>query len=328
MDLTPQQRATLIATTNEGQEIVLQQILSLYFDADRFTPADSLECRFLDPLKGNQKIATLRLLVEGEQLFDGNVDVQTRTIGQNGTYGGLVCRSKIAAMLDNEVKPYWYYNLSSSQLFKSHALPYGAEAAEFPFPTTIPQILAKKGVSHWAFMEQFCKMAYQKRLYVHRGNVMTCEPFQETLHRFSNADRSAIPFLEAKISDDRYHMISKLYIKTAKEEYGGAYKYVVNNKMAQHLGVLRERYYHPDTASQDHALISGRALIEDQQLDYFEISLTLAGLLPIQVGDSASFYDGAGWYQNLYVSQIRQSIDSTGMITKLKLWNKRAVASA
>lgn len=328
MDLSQHKIATLLATTNEGQEIPIKQILSLYLDADRFTPADALECRFLDPLKGNQKIASVRLLLGEEELFDGNVDVQTRTIGQNGTYGGLVCRSKVAAMLDNEVKPYWYYNLTSTQLFKNHAFPYGAVGAQLPFRTTVAQILAKKGLSHWAFMEQFCKMAYQKRLYVQRGNIITCQPFQDTLHRFSNADRSAIPFLEANISDDRYHMISKLYIKTAKDEYGGAYKYIVNNKMAENLGVLRERYYHPDTASQDHALISGRALIEDQQLDYFEISLTLAGLLPIQVGDSAECYDGAGWHKNLYVSQIRQSIDSTGMITKLKLWNKRAVASA
>lgn len=328
MAVAPTRVVTLIGATNQGSVITFQHILSLYLDADRFTPADSLECSVLDPIIGNQKFATITLRADGAELFSGYVDVQTRTIGRKGSYTSFVCRSKAALMLDNEVKPYWYMSMSSDQLIRTHAIPYGATGGKLPYSATIAQILAKKGLSHWAFIEQFCRAAYQKRPYLNSKGIITCEPFQNTLHRFSNVNQQAIPFLDAQIKDDRYNMISKLYIKTGKDDYGGSYKYIVNNIGAQRLGVRRERYYHPEAAWQDSALISGKALLEDKQLDYFEIILTVSGIWEIRVGDSAEFYDGAGWHENLYVSQIRQSSDSNGNLTRLCLWNKRAILEA
>lgn len=318
---------TITGKTTENENIMFKVILSFYLESDRFTPADSLEFTVIDDI-GSKKLASVQMYVDGSLIFGGIVDVQNRTIGQKGCFTSFVCRSKSCLMLDNEVKPYRYITLSSEELVRNHALRYGVKRAELPYFTTVPVVLANKGSSHWAFIELYCKLAYQKSPYLNRDGVLSCKAFNDRLYRFSNKDSSAIRFLEAQIINDRYNMISKLYVKTGKDDSGGTYQYTVNNKAAQSYGVVRERYYHPGHEWENNVTVSAKAYLEERQMDYFEIRLTVAGIYDIQVGDSAEFYDGGGWYQNLYVSQVRQSCDSSGKTTSLKLWNKRALLDA
>lgn len=318
---------SLAGITTEDQVFRFAHILSFYLESDRFTPADLLEFSVLDEI-GTQKIKAVRLEVQGKRLFDGIVDVQRRVIGRNGAYSSFVCRSNASLMLDNEVKPYYYIQLNSDQLMRNHMLRYGVRQVDFPHFATVSSILANKGSSQWAFVELFCKIAYQKSPYMNRDGIVSCTPFQPHLHRFSNRDADAVRFLDAEIVQDRYQMISALYVKTGKEDAGGTYNYTIQNKGAQGLGVQRERYYHPGREWEGHIALSGQNYLEEHQMNYFEVRLKTAGIHDIQVGDSAEFDDGGGWYQNLYVSQVRLSYDSAGCTTQLKLWNKRALLDA
>jgi hypothetical protein len=320
MDLKESGNVVIYGTTISGEVIEFQKILSYYWDSDRYTPVDSLEFSVLDEL-GTQTIVSVTMKIDGAVVFDGSVDTQIRYIGSQGRYLSFSCRSKACLMVDNEVRPYWYFNLTSDQLIQSHALPYGANGANLPYLATLPQILAQKGISHWEFIELFCQQAYHQLPYLDRDGKICCTPFGEVTHLFSNRERGCFPYERAEIKIDRYQMISKLYIKTGKNDYGATYSRVITNSLAQQYGIVRERYYHPEREWENNAMLSGENMICEKQRGYFEITLYVPGIHNIRVGDCAKVDDEHGWYTNLYVSQVRQSCDSSGCVTKLKLWN-------
>ena len=310
----------ITGTAIDDQKVTFQKIVSLSFESDRFTPADELQFTVLDVLNGRFKFITMEL--NGRKIFDGIVDIQKRVIDQKGNYTSFVCRRKTCMMLDNEVKPYWYFNLTSDQLIKSHALPYGANGAKLPKAAVLPQILAKKGISHWEFLTLFCRLAYHRSPYVDRMGNITCDPFQETEHLFSNSRADGIPFLTAELTDDHYQIISKLSVKTGKAEYGATYGYVLNNASADQFEIVRERYYHPETEWQGEPALSARQYYEDKQAGFFEVTVTVPGIYDIRAGDSARFEDVIGSYYDLYVTTVRLRSDSDGNTMTITLWEK------
>lgn len=313
--------AVVIGIDQNGGRIVFQKIVSLAFESDRYSPADSLSFTALDAVS-DRLIVRAELALDGKKVFEGIVDVQRQTIGQNGSYHSFVCRRDTCRMLDNEVKPYWYFNLTSDQLIKTHALPYGASGASLPKSAVLPQILAKKGASHWEFITLFCRLAYHKSPYIDRNGTITCEPFQETEHCFSNHLAEGIPFTEAVLTDDRYLLLTKVWVKTGKEEYGAAYQYVLSNPPAAKLGILRERYYNPENEWKGEPSLAARQYYEDKQAGSFEIELTVPGFYDIHAGDTARFDDPRGSYNHLYVTRVRISSDASGNMTKVTLWDQ------
>ena len=298
-------------------------MVSLSFESDRFSPADFLNFTVAKHI--SDRIIKIQMSLGSALVFDGIVDIQKQVIGQNGHFTNFVCRRKTCLLLDNEVKPYWYFNLTSDQIIKTHALPYGVVGADLPKKAMLPQVLAKKGISHWEFITLFCRLAYKKSPYVNREGILTCEPFQKIEHRFSNGRSDGIPFVEAKLTDDRYQMLSKVWVKTGKAEYGASYQYVLSNPSATKLGIVRERYYHPELEWNGEPSLAAKQYYEDKQAGFFEIEVTVPGLFDIRAGDSARFDDPSGSYYNLYVTKVSLLSNSEGNVTKVILWEKQGL---
>lgn len=309
----------------QGQTVEFQNLLSLQFESDRFSPADSLQ--FSAAGDAPERISWIRMTLGGSLFFEGIVDQQQKVIGQNGSYVSFTCRQTTGRMLDNEVRPRWYYGLSSEQLIRDHALPYGAAGAALPKAAVLPQILAKKGCSHWEFITLFCRLAYHRSPYLNREGMITCEPFQKKEHLFSNSSTNGIPFVEAKLTDDRYLLLSRVWVKTGQDGTGASYRYSLSQSGVETLGILRERYYHPETEWNGDPALAARQYYEDRQAGYFEIVLTVPGLLDVRAGDSARFEDQTKRYGNLYVTRVRLISDSDGNRTQITLWEQNGLVN-
>ena len=84
-----QDKVKIVGQTVSKKKIFFEKILCYYLDSDRYTPADSLEFSVLDKI-GTETVVSVTLTVDGNAVFDGIVDTQTRHIGKQGRYFSFV----------------------------------------------------------------------------------------------------------------------------------------------------------------------------------------------------------------------------------------------
>lgn len=170
----------LTAKTLDGRLLTLPPPIRLSYNADRDIPCDDLDVTL--PLTGQEEFCEVALAREGTPLLEGIVDRQISENSGEGRTLRLECRSKTALLLDNEVKPYIYFQLTSGQLFERFAAPCGVLGARFPFEGKKNFLTVKKGSSHWKVIEDFCLQVYQKQPYMPPAPGMPCmtppSPFQ------------------------------------------------------------------------------------------------------------------------------------------------------
>lgn len=321
--MIPLDQISIIGTTIDNESFIFSNIISLDFSASRFIPANSLT--FSAPISDyTLKFSHISLKFNNSLVFNGIVDSQSLSINDSSVpFISISSRSISALMLDNEVKPAIYFKLSSDQLIKDHALPFGVKGALFPFPTTINFIQVKKSSSHWAVIDLFCKQKYNKTPFLTAENFITLNPFSDSIIQFSNSRLSNyIPFSSVKIIDNRTNIISKVFMKTGLGNYGPIYRTSINNPLADKLKVSRVRYFHPPNEWVKDSYSSANIHLLSPNVSSFSIKLTSPFILNAKVGDAASLYLPSHSYSNLYISDLAFSISSKGRYTSLTLLDK------
>lgn len=306
--------------TLSGAVISFREIVEFQFESDRFTPADGFTCTVLSD-RGGEIFTRLLLLYQNKKLFEGIVDTQTLSFGEQGESLSFSCRGLPALALDNEACPGTYLELTSDQLIQSHALPFGIKGEQFPYRGVARELLIPKGMSHWEVIQFYCQTVYGKTPFLNREQKVALTPFSSREYFFSNQNPKAIPYTKGSITRNRYQMISKLLVRSRM----GNYTKIVVNNLAKGQDVFRERYYHPGREWEGKELLAGEAAVKEKQLDYLEIRLELPQLSVFYVGDLAKFSDSWGSYQSLYVSRVKWKFDAAGLRTQVTLWDKSVV---
>lgn len=307
--------------THLNEEIIFSKVIDFSFQSDRFSPADTVYIKVLDNIK-NKKITDIIVSLDNKKIFDGIVDIQKSVMSGDGVFSDFVCRSKPCLMLDNEIKPMIYKNLSAVDVIKENALNFGILNYKIPYNCTLNEIIAKKGISRWEFICLYCKKAFGKTPFVTRDYTLVLEPTNNKKHHFS---KSNVNFFEVSVLQDRYTMISTLYVKTNENELGGVYNGVLNNNIAKSLNIKRERYYNPKTEWLDDIKLSAKNVMKEHQVDYLQIELKIEGIYDFCVGDLASIDCDIGKYDNLYICQVKIICNENGVYTRLRLWDKGVV---
>ncbi len=229
----------------------------------------------------------------------------------------------IAIPIDNEVKPHIYFKLSSEQLIERHIKPFGIKGAIFPYPTTINFIQIKKGSSHWSVVDLFCKQQYNKIPFLRSDGFISVENFSNNNNiTFSNNNPRYINYISAKIIDNRYKIISKIFIKTGIDSYGPSYGKHINNHIAEKLNIIRERYFHPTKEWLKNSKASAEYFMKNYQRESISIDLIIPKIININLGQSASFISKEFSNSNLYISQIEFYIGNNGILSYVKLLDK------
>ena len=134
----------------------LTQLLSFGWECSKSSPYASLELSALD-VPGANWFHRLEVSLNGSQLFSGRMDTQVWEQTVSGSLCRLTARSATAALVDNEAAPVAYQNYSLDQLLFDHAYPYGVTGSTLS-GGTLSQILCTKGMSHWDFLQFYCRL--------------------------------------------------------------------------------------------------------------------------------------------------------------------------
>lgn len=310
------------AKTQTKKEIILKNPISLEYKENRFIPCDSLDITFLMQYE-HEDFSEVTASLNNILFFDGIVDKQILSYSNKGYLLTLSCRNKTALLVDNEVKPYMYFQLTSSELFKRYALPYGVLSYEFPYEAKKNFLEVKKGMSNWNVIEEFCEQVYNKKPYINKEKKLVLSPLTNKSFVFSNNIPNSIAFCEIKIQKINYKLISKLFLKTATENYGYYYGVVINNENALKQDVKRERYYHPKSKISINAKKEAEQIIKNSNRNSFVIEITIPSLIDIKIGDNVIINDNIINRDNLAVIDVNYKVNQKEIKTIINLCDKK-----
>lgn len=301
----------------DGKRVELLSPLDFRFQADRFIPCDSLSFSVPLPMETGYYYE-IEVLLDGELLFDGIVDRQISEKSDSGRLLRFECRSRAALLLDNEVKPYVYFQMTSDQLFSRYARPFGVTGAQFPFPGKRGFLQVKKGASHWKVISDFCLLVYKAQPYLNRRKQLVLSPLNDRIIVLDNHG-DGVRYTAISISQRNDKLISRLYMKTATETYGYYYGVAIDNPVAQSRQVQRERYYHPQYKVAAEATDESRRIVAESNRDSFEAVVVVPGFLNADIGDEVQLpAEAVG--RRLVISGLEYRLSAgAGKITRLTL---------
>lgn len=313
------------ARTIEGKRFLLNAPIVFEYYADRYVPCDSLEVTVpvSDNLNYGEEFCEVSAVLNGAKIFDGIVDTQILSYSDKGRLLKLSCRNKTALLLDNEVKPSIYFQLTSKQLFEKYAAPYGVVGTDFPFEVKQNFMQVKKGYSNWRVIQEFCLLAYKALPYINRKNILVLNPLTSNNIHLSKSSFNGKRYSQISYKTYRHKQISRIHMKTATETYGYYYGVVIDNKVALNKGIMRERYYHPISKITVNAKGEAERIIKDSNRSAYETEVVIPEIIDVQIGDSISIAEPILNGKSLFVSRICCRADSTnGIYTRLTLSDK------
>lgn len=285
----------------------LTQLLSFSWECSKSCPYASLELSALD-VPGANWFHRLEVSLNGSQLFSGRMDTQVWEQTVSGSLCRLTARSATAALVDNEAAPVAYQNYSLDQLLFDHAYPYGVTGSTLS-GGTLSQILCTKGMSHWDFLQFYCRLLLGYLPWVNEEGILMGR--QETGEGISFVQGDYESFT---LSLDRTGLISRLYVLDST----GQYRPITNNFAQALLGEKTEYYAPPGRWSQNLTQAAGNRFREGQ-LDYLTGKLVLPGLHRYRLGQRVDFSGDGIAFSGMELSGIALFGDSGGFHTTLTL---------
>lgn len=310
---------TLKGKTLSGKTLLLNNIISLDFEASLFVPCDSLKVKL--PLKyEKEEFTELFGFIDGERFFSGYVDCQRLVKSKRGFFLTLESRSRASALLDNEALPYTYFGITTTELFNKFARPFGVASSSLPLSRRLNELQVEKGSSYWEVIENYCVALFKKRPRLTRDMELTIDQTNQKEHIIKSSGEGAP--LKSAVTIRRDKQISKLYSKTGKTPYGNHYGVLLTNSIAKEKGIVRERYYHPGNAPRNIIAAESERIIHDSNKEGFSLELTLPYILDIKPGDKLRFEDNVV-YSGLYVEELSYHIGADGIFTIVLSKDKR-----
>lgn len=316
---------TILGKTIGGQWLEFNNILSLNYDADRFIPCDSFDFAAIIQHE-YEEFCEIVANLDDKPFFTGIVDKMEHIFSDKGQIIKMECRNKTALLLDNEVKPNMYFQLTSTQLFEQYARPFGIVGTDFPYVAMHRYLQIKKGASFWSTIQKFCHEIYFATPYINHNHILTLSPYNNINHTLSNT--AGLKFSSLRIINDYSKLISRLHMKTATEDYGYYYGVVIDSPIALSKNIKRERCYHPHDIRPNPGKDETQRLLNKTIREYYSVIVTLPSFEQIHVGDCIDIIDKNFHNSNMFVSGVNVVINQTqGIITTLTLKDKRHLAN-
>lgn len=298
--------------------------IAFQFYSDRNIPCDSVTITV--PIeKMVSDIYKVSLMLEKTCFFKGIVDKQRITFSQTGKLLTLECRSLSALLLDNEVKPSIYFQLTDKQVISQYGVPFGLKGHRFPYSVKQNFLQTKKGDSCWNVITEFCRLTYGKTPYVTYDNYVTLNPFTETTHTLSNSLSYGISYTSLTLLRAPSKLFSKVYMKTATETYSYYYGFEMENPLAVNQSVRRERYYHPISKLTANAKAEVSRLINQSNQNSFSVEVIVPSFSSFRVGDSVIINDSTYENHRLYIHSLKFVGNKKGITTTLILKEKALI---
>lgn len=267
---------TVTVYDSGGAPHTLEQLTSFRWEFSKDHPYASFRCTALDLPSG--WIHRLEVSLEGELLFSGKMDTQVWEMTPSGSRSTLTARSATAALVDNEAAPVLYQNYSLAQMLYDHGYPYGLSGNALP-GGLLSQITCAKGMSHWDFLQFYCRLLLGYLPWVDEDRVLMRPSAAGETISFSPGEYESFT-----LKLDRTGLISRLYVLDQADQYRP-----IANRFAQSLQAEKTEYYAPPGRWSQNLTQAAGNRFREGQLDYLVGKLTLSGLHWYRLGQRVNF---------------------------------------
>lgn len=294
-----------------GGERSLNQLLSFRYSFSQQSPCGFWECEVGDAGLSSW-IHRIQVSLEGRVLFSGKMDRQVWEQKSTGSLCRITARSDTAALLDNQAPPVTYQNYSLNQLLYDHGYPYGLTGSSLP-GGTLEQIICPQGMSHWEFLQFYCRLLLGYQPWVDEEGRL--------VHEKSGGVQSfALGEYESfTLTVDRTQMISRLFVLDDTGQYRP-----IANRFAQALLAQRTQYYAPPGRWRENLTQAAGNRFCQAQMDYLTGELTLSGLRRFSLGQRVNVEGRGISASGLELIGIVLEGDGGGVHTRLTLWDPAA----
>ncbi len=318
----------IICFNSKNQQIQINNIISCKFNSSINIPSDFLEFSAVI-YSYITDIISIKVYSNSTLIFNGIIDtLSLEAPSDNHFILHISSRNKSSAyMLDNEVRPSTYTNVSSNDIFTRHCKPFGISSFIIPSNKILPSLNIKKGSSHWSVVDLFCKLTFQKSpFFISNNSSISLNPFNTKNHLFSTTSKTdSIPFSSATFISKRDKIISKIYVKTGSSSYGSLYNVSLDNKFAESLKIVRKRYFNYPHEWLSNPSLSAKYYVNKSLIYSNQIVLSIPFIPSISIGDSASFISSYCSLKNLYVGDISISISNKKISSTIILLDKKFI---
>lgn len=302
---------TVTVYDSSGAAHPVEQLTSFCWECSKSRPYASLKLSALDLPAG--WVHRVEVSLFGSSLFSGKMDTQIWEQTGSGNGCSLTARSAAAALTDNEANPVVYQNYSLAQLLFDHGYPYGLSGNQL-LGGTLSQITCAKGMSHWEFIQFYCRLLLGYVPWVNEDGVLMGQTTAGEEISFSQGD-----YRSFTLTLDRTGLISRLYVLDQTDQYRP-----IANRFAQSLLAERTAYYAPPGRWSQNLTQAAGNRFREGQLDYLTGELVLSGLHRYRLGQRVNLSGKGLAFSGLELSGIRLEGDGTGLTTTLTLTDPAA----
>ncbi len=306
-----------VVTYCDGQQVVLENVLTVVLNMDIDVPADDLTITIPYNRQISENADFVEAFSDGELVFKGRIDeiVGIKTV--DGAITKIAARSPAAALLDNEAEPLTYINPSAKFIFGKHLKPFGFtdyDADDIPFFGTFK---IDKGMTHWQVLRNFCINRYRSEPRITGDGKVYFRGLEKGDTVFFGKNQEE--YTSIKESKKRFKLITEVMLKlTSFGTYGGSIK----NENPECDGQTRIRYV--NAASDKTSIETADDIIKQSNSESYSVVLECLGCRIKSIGKPACINEEMfGTIENLIVRKIRYAIGSSGEKTTVTLGKER-----
>lgn len=301
---------------NQNNDVICNlSVITSVINSDEKIPCDDITITMA--YKNIDRINAYFLLAYSDEklVFKGIVDEIENIKKSSGVITKITARSMASLLIDNEAEPLTYVNPTTNFLFNKLLIPLGFSEYTHDDSTYYGSLVVEKGMTLWQVINKFCILKYGTSLRVFpNGKVSFCGYNSEDNINFG-FDEKSVNYYNLTEKYRVHKLISKVFIKPY---VSSGYCCQVENNNPFCKNIIRQRYV--NVSSDTGTINTADTIIQQGNLAYYEVTLTVNCCLANSVGKTASIMDNFfGSITNMVVSSIRYELGAKGESTVIVL---------
>ena len=285
----------------ENEKTEAQDVLYYEWSRAADAPCDAIRLSYIPSVQGEAR--KLKAYCNGECVFSGFVDMQSRCSDEKGEREFIYARSTACLLVDNEAELINYKAPCVNSLFTVNAKPFGFKNNLNNYSTTADYSVLK-GTSCYgaintfisAFEDKALRVSPENELYIPSGKVDYC------------VDPDSV--ISVKESVNRGSAVSRIDYKT-----DGGYSHHRASRELENKSIVRSRKMNMSSLPEWQRKTALSNMLKRSAEDYYSAEITVEGVAAAQLYSSV-IYDGLEGY---YITALDTVFNNNGAKTKISL---------
>ena len=286
-------------------------------------PADTADIRCI--YDGSfEEYRFVKIFFDEKLIFKGIVDGQKITVGKDGGYVDIACRSMAGVLLDNHLRPQNISGLTDSIIYNSFLRPFDIDIDRITNKSCPELINIGKGVSVYSLIEEYSKRVFRKNARITaQGKAFLSGGMNKSGYLFSDGEisleKNSYRYSKISLSRSRRNVISRVFVRSSDSETG--YPLELKNREIKGFSGVCVRYFDA-SPSGGHCIQEARDMLEGSNRNSFIIMLECPCFVysPLY-GNAQVVFDGK-LYDNMEVFSCVQRFEGKKVNSKIGIRSK------